>query len=77
MKCDPNKKLTLDALVGRLTTFELDNIDNYVPSSKVIESSFKDNLSLKEKGKNEKSSQSRNEVLGIRFARGQRQESFA
>ena len=32
MRCDPNMKLTFDALVGRLTTFELDNYDNYVPS---------------------------------------------
>ena len=31
MRCDPNNKLTLDALVGRLTSFELDNYDNYVP----------------------------------------------
>ena len=30
MRCDPNNKINLDALVGRLTTFELDNYDNYV-----------------------------------------------
>ena len=33
MRCDPNNNITLDALVGRLTTFELDNYDNYIPSS--------------------------------------------
>ena len=37
--------------MGRLTTFELDNFDNYVPSSKSIESAFEAKLSLKEKGK--------------------------
>ena len=37
MRCDPNKKLILDALVGRLTTFELDNYYNYVLDSKNIE----------------------------------------
>ena len=50
MRCDPNSNITLDALVGRLTTFELDNYDNYVPSSKIIEFAFKAKLSLKEKG---------------------------
>jgi hypothetical protein len=40
MRCDPNRNITLDALVGRLTNFELDNYDNYVPSSKGIESAF-------------------------------------
>ena len=49
VRCDPNKKITLDALVGRLTTFELDNYANYVPSSKVTEFSFEAKLSLKRK----------------------------
>ena len=40
MRCDPNRKLTLDSLVGRLRSFELDNYDNYVPSSKAIEYTF-------------------------------------
>ena len=31
MICDPNSNITLDALVGRLTTFEVDNYDNYTP----------------------------------------------
>ena len=57
MRCDPNFKMTLDALVGRLTAFELDNFDNYVPASKNIESAFEAKLSLKKKGKNSKSSQ--------------------
>ena len=51
MRCDPNNKISLDALVGRLTAFELDKFDNYVPSSKVVESAFKAKISLKEKGK--------------------------
>ena len=40
MRCDPNNKINLDALVGRLTTFELDNYDNYNLSSRNLESSF-------------------------------------
>ena len=51
MRCDANNKISLEALVGRLTTFELDNYDNYVPSSKGIESSFEPKLSLKNKSK--------------------------
>ena len=50
MICDPKNDITLDALVGRLTTFELDNYENYVPNSKIIESSFEANISLKKKG---------------------------
>ena len=55
MRCDPNRNITLDALVGRLTTFELDNYDNYIPSSKGIESAFEAKLSLKKKGGKSKS----------------------
>ena len=58
MRCDPNSNITLDALVGRLTTFELDNYDNYVPSSKNFESTFKAKLSLKDNGKKSKVSSS-------------------
>ena len=36
VRCDPNINITLDSLVGRLTSFELDNFDNYVPSSKTL-----------------------------------------
>ena len=54
MRCDPNSKITLDALVGRLTSFELDNYDNYVPSSKNIESTFEDKLSFKKSEKNQR-----------------------
>ena len=46
-----NRNITLDALVERLIAFELDNYDNYVPTSKNIESTFEAKLSLKEKGK--------------------------
>ena len=38
--------LTLEGLVGRLTTFELSNFDNYKPKN--IESTFKEKLSLKD-----------------------------
>ena len=51
MRCDPNNKITLDALVGRLTTFKLDNYDSYVPNSKNIEFAFEAKLSLKKKSK--------------------------
>ena len=51
MRCDPTKVITLDSLVGRLTTFELDNFDNYVPNSSNIEFAFNAKLSLGKKGK--------------------------
>ncbi len=51
MRCDPNNKINLDDLVGRLIAFELDNYDNYVPSSKSIEFAFEAKLSLKKRGK--------------------------
>ena len=47
--------------MGRLTAFELDNFDNYVPSSKSIESAFEAKLSFKEKGKKVKEIQSDSE----------------
>ena len=50
MRCDPKNDITLDALVGILIAFELDNFDNYVPTSKNIESAFEAKLSLKKKG---------------------------
>ena len=61
MRCDPNSNITLDALVGRLIAFELDNYDNYVPSSKGIKSTFEAQLSLKKKGKKFKANQSKSE----------------
>ena len=61
MRCDPNNQIALDALVGRLTSFELDNYDNYVPSSKGIESAFEAKLSLKKRSKKSKDNQSRSE----------------
>ena len=39
-RCEENHKINLDVIVGRLIAFELDNYDNYVPSSKNIESTF-------------------------------------
>ena len=48
VRCDSNNKIGLDALVGRLIAFELDNFDNYVPASKNVESTFEAKLSLKE-----------------------------
>ena len=40
MRCDLKNKLASDALVGRLTTFELDKYDKYVPNSKNIDFYF-------------------------------------
>ena len=57
-RCEENHKINMDAIVGRLTAFELDNYDNYVPASKNIESTFEAKLSLKEKGKKIKGIQS-------------------
>ena len=49
MRCNPKTDITLDALVRRLTTFELDNYDNYVPNSSNLESIFQAKISLKKK----------------------------
>ena len=57
MRCDPNNKITLNVLVGRLIAFELDNYDDYVPSSRNLESTFKSKLSLKKKATKSKSKQ--------------------
>ena len=54
MRRDPKNDITLDTLVGRLTTFELDNFDNYLPGSRNIESTFKAKLTLGRKGGNSK-----------------------
>lgn len=32
LRCTPSNDLTLDSLIGRLTTFEVSNFDNYTPS---------------------------------------------
>ena len=61
MRCNRKNDITLDALVGILTTFELDNYDNYVPIFKHIESAFEAKLSLKEKSKKSKNNQSGSE----------------
>ena len=54
VRCDPKCIITLDSLVRRLIAFELDNFDNYIPSSKNFESAFKAKLSLKNNGKKSK-----------------------
>ncbi|MDD0442894.1 hypothetical protein PS030_49945, partial [Shigella sonnei] len=46
-RCEANHKINLEAIVGRLTAFELDNFDNYVPAFKNNESAFEAKLSLK------------------------------
>ena len=46
LRCIPRNDLTLEGLVGRHTTFELSNFDNY--KLKNIESAFKAKLSLKD-----------------------------
>ena len=46
MRCDLNNKINLDALFGRLTTFELDNYDNYIHSYSNLEFSFEAKVSL-------------------------------
>ena len=60
-RCEANHKINLEAIVGRLTAFELDNFDNYVPASKNTESAFEAKLSLKEKGKRKSESESNDE----------------
>ena len=54
MRCNPKNDITLDAIIGRLIIFELDNYDNYAPSSNNLEYSFEAKLSLKEKAKRKK-----------------------
>ena len=52
LRCISRSNLTLEGLVGRLTTFELSNFDNF--KSDNVESSFKAKLSLKEPNKKKK-----------------------
>ena len=54
MRCNSKNDITLDAVVGILTIFELDNYDNYFPISSNLESIFEAKLSLKKKAKNSK-----------------------
>ena len=54
MRCDPNKKLTLDALVEKLTSFELDNYDNYVPIPKILSMHLKPNSHLRKRARNQR-----------------------
>ena len=51
MRCDPTIDINLDSLVGRLTTFELDNFDKFVPNSSHIESDYKEKLTLNKKNR--------------------------
>ena len=44
LRCTPGNTLTLEGVVGRLTTFEMSNFDNYTPTT--IEFSFKSELVL-------------------------------
>ena len=57
LRYDPNNKINLDVQVGRLTTFEIDNYDSYVPNSSNLESAFKAKLSLKKRVAKSKSIQ--------------------
>ena len=52
--------VTLDTLVGRLATFELDNFDNYSPNPSTLESSFKAKLNLSKKDRKGKQIDSNN-----------------
>ena len=45
LRCIPGKNLTLDGVVGRITTFELSNFENYKLES--LESTFKAKLMFK------------------------------
>jgi hypothetical protein len=44
LRCTLGKNLTLEGIIGRLTTFEMSNFDNYTPA--IIESAFKSQLVL-------------------------------
>ena len=53
-RCTPRNTLTLECVIGRLTSFQISNFDNYTPAT--IESTFKSQLVLsKRKGKYVKS----------------------
>ena len=46
LRCIPGNDLSLEGLVGRLTTFELSNFNNYKPDNS--ESAFKAKISFKD-----------------------------
>lgn len=48
LRCTLGNTLTLEGVIGRLTTFEMSNFDNYTPTT--IEYSFKSQLVHKKKG---------------------------
>ena len=62
MRCNLGNDLTLDTLVGRITSFELENFDNYAPTSSNFESTFKEKLTLGRKGGNSKIKKVNSEV---------------
>ena len=52
LRCVIGSNLTLEGLVGRLTSFELSNYDNFKPEN--VETSFKSKMSLKEPNEKKK-----------------------
>ena len=62
MRLAPNNTLTLDNLIGKLTTFELRNIDNSVVPS--IESSFMTSLKIGKSSRNNKNDDSDSNTNG-------------
>lgn len=67
MRCYPKNDITFDALVGRLTTFELDNFDNYNLGSQIMESNFKAKINIGNKGGSSKGKQSDSEEEEEKF----------
>ena len=50
-RCEVNYKINLEAIVGRLTAFELDNFDNYVPASRTLNQHLRPNFHSRRKAK--------------------------
>ena len=61
LRCIPRNNLTFEGLVGRNTTFELSNFDNYKPES--LESTFKAKLLLKDS--NEKKQKKKRKIKHV------------
>ena len=47
LRCVPSNTLTFEGIIGRLTTFELSNFDNYKPDN--FEFAFKSKMTIKDK----------------------------
>ena len=79
-RCEPKNDISLDALVGRLTTFELDNFDNYPPRSCNIESTFKAKLILGRKGGTQKANslivKKKNQMMTLNLLKPFLQEGY-